>query len=602
MGMTASSFVVYTTRRRGYYDGSSLVRPVRENTGLGDGRTDIRRPLAATTQRLQLEMSTPLHDRPPLHEYFVVLRRRKWLVLLVLLLVPAVAVALSLLQTARYQASAEVLLSRQNLAASLNNVTDQSLTGDPARLAKTQADLARAPQVARRAIDLASIRGLTPAQLLAASNVTAKTDADVLVFTVKDRRQGVATRLATLYARAYIGYRADLDTAALKRARREVLDRMSTLAAAGRSSSDLYASLADKEQQLATMEALQTSNASLFKPASKAVQIEPRPARNGLLGLALGLMLGLGIAFFREALDTHIRTADAISRRLRLPILAQIPRPPRSLRTANRLAMVEGPDTIYAEPFRILKTHLDFVNLERPATSIMVTSAVESEGKSTTAANLAIAAARAGRAVILVDLDFRHPYLSTFFPLAKPEGLSDVALGRLPLEEALVPVVFNAEGGMQAAPGSDVPHASGNGSLRSGGALRLLTAGTPPPNPGDFIGSTAVESVLADLSRLADLVLIDAAPLLGIGDALALGSRVDALIIVTRLNVVSRPMLRELERALEGCTARPLGIVVTDADVETGYGYGYGYAYQHGRTGKPSAGQKHETAAHDQGP
>ena len=91
-----------------------------------------------------------MHEGSSLHDYLGVLRRRKWLVLLGVVVVPAVAVALSLLQQPEYQASAEVLLSRQNLAAPLNNVTDQSLTGDPARLAQTQADLAQAPEVAKR--------------------------------------------------------------------------------------------------------------------------------------------------------------------------------------------------------------------------------------------------------------------------------------------------------------------------------------------------------------------------------------------------------------------------------------------------------------------
>ena len=116
------------------------------------------------------------------------------------------------------------------------------------------------------------------------------------------------------------------------------------------------------------------------------------------LGLALGLLLGLGLAFLREALDTHVRTADGVARRLGLPILGQIPQPPRSLRGSDRLAMLDRPETIYAEPFRILRTNLELVNLERPAKTIMVTSAVEGEGKSTTIANLAVATARAGRA------------------------------------------------------------------------------------------------------------------------------------------------------------------------------------------------------------
>ncbi len=547
------------------------------------------RPLAASPLPLA---DSAMPESSSLRDYLVVLQRWKWLVLLAAVLVPAVAVALSLLQAPKYQASAEVLLSRQNLAALVNNVTDQSLTGDPARLAQTQADLAQVPQVASRVLARAGFEHTTPAQFLATSSVSAKSDADLLVFTVRSRHPALATRLATLYAASYISYRSELDTAALRRARKGVLDRIAALRTSGDRGSALYASLVDKEQQLATMEALQTSNASLVKPATKADQVEPRPVRNGFLGLALGLLLGLGLAFLREALDTHVRTADGVARRLGLPILAQVPAPPRRLRSADRLAMLDSPESVYAEPFRILKTQLDMINVKHAAKTIMVTSAVEGEGKSTTIANLAIAAARGGQHVILVDLDFRHPYLPTFFPLAGPQGLTDVALGHVSLGEALVPLVLGEEVERSASEGGG-EEPVGNGSRRQGGSLRLLPAGALPASPGEFIDSAAVEKVLGEVSRRADLVLVDSAPLLGIGDALTLASKVDAMVLVTRLNVIDRSMFRELERALDGCQARPLGIVVTDAKLERGYGYSYAY----GRPGENVATKRLESAA-----
>jgi Mrp family chromosome partitioning ATPase/capsular polysaccharide biosynthesis protein len=510
-----------------------------------------------------------MHEESSLRDYLAVLGRRRWLVLLGLIVVPAVAVALSLMQNPKYEASAEVLLSRQNLATLLNNVNDQSLTGDPARLAQTQADLAQVPEVARRALALTHVKNLTPAEFLGQSSVSAKSDADLLVFRVRERYPSSAARLATAYARSYIRYRAQLDTVAIVRARRGLQARISSLEASGDRASALYASLIDKEQQLATMEALQTSNASLIKPAQSAHKIQPRPVRNGVLGLALGLLLGIGLAFLREALDTRVRTAESVSRRLGLPILAQIPPPPRSLRSSDRLAMLEGPETIYSEPFRILRTNLELIDPDHPARSIMVTSAVEGEGKSTTAANLAVAIARSGREVILVDLDFRHPYLTTFFPDTGPLGLTDIALGRTTTGEALAPVLL--------APETRPAGAASNGSSSNASTLRVLGAGTLPPNPGEFIASQAVDRVLADLRERADLVLIDSAPILGIGDALALASKVDALVLVTRLNLLRRPMFHELERTLGRCQARPLGLVITGATATDTYGYAYGY-------------------------
>jgi capsular exopolysaccharide synthesis family protein len=280
------------------------------------------------------------------------------------------------------------------------------------------------------------------------------------------------------------------------------------------------------------------------------------------------------VAFLFEALDTRVRTADGVARRLGLPILAQIPQPPRPLRGAGRLAMVDGPKSIYAEPYRILRTNLDLARLESTAKTFMVTSAVEREGKSTTVANLAVAAAFAGQDVILVDLDLRHPYISSVFPEAGPYGLTDVATGRITLGEALTPIVLEPE----SHAWTSAHTSSSNGSGHHAG-LRVLTTGTPPSNPGEFINSAAVDRILAELSARADIVLIDSAPMLGIGDALTLASKADALLLVTRLNIVRRPMLRELERALTNCKATPIGLVVTGATTDAAYGYAYGYEY-----------------------
>ena len=122
----------------------------------------------------------------------------------------------------------------------------------------------------------------------------------------------------------------------------------------------------------------------------------------------------------REALDTRPRSADEIGERLGVPLLARLPRPPRKFRAPGRaLGAPHGPQ---GEAFRMLKTNLEFVNVERGCRTIMITSAVKGEGKSTTVANLAVAMARAGRRVALVDLDVREPMLHRFFDLARKPG------------------------------------------------------------------------------------------------------------------------------------------------------------------------------------
>lgn len=510
--------------------------------------------------------------------YLGVLRRRKWIALQAVVLVPAAAVAFSLSQEPLYRASAEVLLSRQNLANELNGVSDPTLSIDPQRMIQTQASVARVPEVARRTLAKAAVENLTLREFLSTSSVSAKTSTDLLVFKVTSSDRLVAQRLATLYASEYIGFRYEIDTSALQRARDEVQSRLATLNAPGDRASALYAALIDKQQRLATIEALVTSNAYLIRPAEGARQTQPETVRNGILGLILGLVLGLGLASLREALDTRVHSGEEIARLLKLPILARIPEPPRELRQSNRLVMTTQPDGYDAEPYRILSINLEVGLVDRGVRSIMVTSALEGDGKSTTAANLAVSIARYGRRVILVDFDLRNPTLQRFFPLGWEPGLTDVALRRVPLEEALVPYSLSDD------PTSSNDRHATNGALTSGaaamvGTLEVLGTGPLPHNPADFVGSTRTQSILDALVERADLVVVDGPPLIGLGDALSLGGKVDGLVIVAQVDRLRRPVLREMHRLLTASPTRPLGVVIAGAERDARFSYGSYGAY-----------------------
>jgi succinoglycan biosynthesis transport protein ExoP len=504
-----------------------------------------------------------------LRDYLGVVGRHKWIIFTMAILLPVLAVAASLQQRRLYQSTAEILISHQNLAASLGGLQQDYTEAD--RIAQTQASLARVPAVAERAITAARVSGMTADDLLSNSKVSTQANADLLDFSVTNPSRALARRLATAYAQSFSTYQRELDSAAFARARRDVEAQMAQLRAAGAQDSGLYAELVTKDKQLRTLETLQTSNAVLVRQADSAHQVQPRPVRNGILGFVVGLGLGIGLAFLRHALDTRVRSSEEVAERLHVPLLARLPEPPRRLRAKDGLVMLAEPQSGNAEPFRILRTNLEFVSLERGARTIMVTGAIEEEGKSTTVANLAVSLARAGRRVILVDLDLRRPVLHRFFGFDTDMGITDVVLGHQTLDQTLMPVPITEAGANRVT-------ANYNGQQPVSGSLAVLQAGSTPPDPGEFIATRALTELLETLARRADIVLIDAPPLLHVGDAISLSSKVGGMIIVVNVDRIRRPVLAELERVLSACPAEALGFVLAGAGSEEGYGYAsYGY-------------------------
>jgi capsular exopolysaccharide synthesis family protein len=535
------------------------------------------------------------HDESVLSDRLSVLSRQKWIVITAVIVVPLIAFTVSRSQQRLYQASATVLVNEQNpTAAALNLPT--GVASPPDRFAATQAALARVGTVAQMTVKAAKVPDHTAAALLANSSVSAHANADLLTFSVTDPVPIVARKLATAYARQFTVYRRGLDTAALSVAIADVRRKLNAIVASGDSGSPLFQSLTSTYRNLEAMQTLQAGGASavVVGPAGRVSQVQPKTSRNVILGILVGLALGIGLAFLRDSLDTRVHSVEELRARLGLPLLGQVPNPARRRRApggelaflreslvhwahesrahlrppqpdpvarpkrrpaqAQPLATVSEPTGSSAEAFRILKINLNICQVHQDVSSIVITSTTQGEGKSTTAANLAVTLARSDRHVILVDLDLRHPGIARFFGLSDRPGLTSVAEGDVKLVDALSVVDVHPE-----------PRAA------NAGLLEVMTVGPPPPDPGAFLSSSFVRDALATLAARCDVLLIDTPPLQAVGEAMTVATRTDALILVAGVNQLRRTTLAETRRVLETCPARKLGFIATGSNSDGRY-------------------------------
>jgi capsular exopolysaccharide synthesis family protein len=412
----------------------------------------------------------------------------------------------------------------------------------------TQTILAETPALARRVLVAAGRPPSGVKSLL--DHTSVYSNADVLVFSITGSDAALTARLAGAYAREYASYRRELDTRELSRTLSQLEARIAALRGQSGPASRLYATLLSKAQDVRLLEALRQANVYVIRrPALGDVdQIAPRTLRNTAIGAAVGLMLGVVAAFLANALDTRIRSTDELEEGLGLPLLTQVPRRD-SWDSVAPIAVLTEADTPEVEAFLMLRTKLALANVELQARTLMLTGADDDAETSVVAANLAAAMARAGKRVLLVDLDLRGGDVTSLFGLGDGFGITSVAIGEADLDDALTPVSVSV---------------GDSGSV--GGVLHVLATGPLPPRPGEFVASAAIASILDKLRERADLVLVVAPPPAAVSDALVLAPSVDALVLVARFGGLRRKNAHELRRILADWPGRALGFVLTGAE------------------------------------
>jgi Mrp family chromosome partitioning ATPase len=524
------------------------------------------------------QMTTTAYTSEGLRHYLDILKKHRFVAIAAVTVVPLAALLFSVFQAPAYQGTAEVLLSGENIPASLSGVRDTS--GDqlqPERYVETQAGLARSPEVVERTLKATNRDDLSADALRASFSVTAKPNSDFLEFSVVSNDPSAASRLATEYARQFTRYRFELDTTPTRRAREELQRRIRRLRRDGEADTPLYSNLLGKEQELATFEALQTSRTYLVREARGAIQVQPRTKRNSMLGIGLGVLFAFALVAIAHALDTRVRTVRELEAKLGLPLLGQVSS--SSAGADGSLVMRTAPSDPEAEAYRLLRANLDSVNRDRDARVIMTTSAFEGEGKSATVANLAIAYAREGKRVILADLDLRRPSLARLLEIPERPGVVEAVLHGEDLSDVLNPVrsddaglarlgVIPAGGGPEDIPadtGGDDVAMRATRTARWKPAHARKVARRPPQTMalGEVVASTRLRVFINGLREQADIIFVDAPPLLGTGDAITLGSMVDAIVLVTKVGGLQQETVDHVTRALSMCPAPTLGWVVT---------------------------------------
>lgn len=299
-------------------------------------------------------------------------------------------------------------------------------------------------------------------------------------------------------------------------------------------------------------------NLSVVTPATAPVAPSaPDTELNLALGLLIGLVVGIATAVLRSTLDTRVRGEADVRQVTDAPLLGGIAFDPAA--SKKPLLTQSGQQSPRAESFRQLRTNLQFAQVSNTSKSVLVTSSLPGEGKSTTATNLAVSLAQSGLTVALVDADLRRPMVSDYLGLDRNVGLTTVLLGHAELEDILQPW------------GED--------------RLYILTSGQIPPNPSELLGSEQMRKLIGELEGTFDAVVIDAPPLLPVTDSAVLAQHVGGVMLIVGSQKVSRNDLAKSMASLDLVGARVLGVVLNRIPLKGPDSYSYTYYSSTGTTG-----------------
>lgn len=520
-------------------------------------------------------------DEVELREYLALLWRWAWLIVLCALFAAGGAYLVSSRQEPVYRASATLLV---------NEATNKSLTPDLSaltlseRLARTYSELLRKRPVLERVIQQLGLP-MSPDALARLVTVRVVQNTQLITLDVEHTDPALAATLANTIPSVFAQFNEEMQAERFAKAKEgllaqmqaleqqigEVQSQIASLSTSGSAEDQAerlrlqlwlsqlensYSSLQRSYEDIRLAEANSLDTLTIVEPAEvPTVPVRPKTPQNVLLAAAVGLVLGAGVAFFIEYLDDTIKTPADVEKDLGLTTLGTIARfGGKALE--DKLITAQHSRSSVAEAYRILRTNLEFAAVNGDLKAILVTSPNPVEGKTVTAANLAVVMAQAGRSVILADADLRRPAVHRVFGVPNEAGLT-TALVRgeeIPLTDLLQPT--EVEG------------------------LRVLTSGPLPPNPAELLGSEQMAHLVERLKGLADLVVLDTAPALPVADPAVLARVTDAVLLVVDSGATRRGMALRAAEHLSRAGAYIAGVVLNRFSPRGG-GYYYYHRYDY---------------------
>jgi succinoglycan biosynthesis transport protein ExoP len=521
-----------------------------------------------------------------LRDYIDILYNRKWIVVGTLVIVLALALIITFVQSPTYESSVKIL-------ADINSASDAVL-GDLLPTGVSEVDrfiqntalaqavarqlqykyeqAAREKKSSKTRVAPDSAPKAAELKKMVSVRLGAKTGIFDIVVTGGD--PALTRDIAQVYADEYLSNRQLASIQQISEARKEVWNRVqeveeqlqkvsqeikkykagevpTDLQASAQQAATLWTTLYEKYISLRISESLGQRGLEIVEAAASGIKVGPKPARNGILALFLGLVLGVGLAFFVDYMDDTLHTREDFEHGYDTSVVGEIPLIPEEELPEFSIVYFEKPRHQAVEGYRTLRTNLQFLNIEGGRGAILFTSALPGEGKSTIIVNLGAALSEMGKKVLLVEADMRKPVLGKFFALGAVKGLTGVLAGTCSLEDAV--------------------HSTGYENLY------VLPAGVRPPNPGELVASDSMRRVLEKVRESADYVLVDAPPVLAANDALALAPMADGVIIVGRYGMADRDGAKRTIELLRKVEANILGLVINN--LETGKRYGYYHYY-----------------------